>query len=170
MSWISKYSFQKEKSVDDESKLKPAEAEPTAGDKAKVSSPKKKVSSPKKSGKSSSKQIGKSPSTSKKNGKPLAKKNAKSSPQKNGASPLKKIGSSPTQIEKYLSPKKNGSSTKIKAEHLATSAPSNLRPARLSDRKRSSPFKPPEGNTEPKQPNSKKQKQKDDVIDLCDSD
>jgi len=95
------------------------------------------------------------------------------SPQKNGTSPLKKNGASPTRIEKYLSPKKIGSSTKIKikAGRATTAAHSPLRaPARLGDRKRSSPFKSSEGSTEPKQPNSKKQKQKDDVIDLCDSD
>ena len=161
MSWISQYSFRKEKSADDESKLKAAKAE------AAVVPPKARASSPKKSRKSSSSKNGKSPS--KKNGKSPVKKKGKSPPKKNQTSPARKNGASPTRIEKYLSPKKNSLSTEVKAERVAMAAPSPLRaPHRLGDRKRSSPFKSPEGSTEPKQPSSKKQK--DDVIDLCDSD
>ena len=172
MSWISKYSFQKEKSADadDDSKLKVEAEAITAPPKATASSPKKRASSPKKNGKSPSKKNGKSPS--KKNGKSPSKKNGKSPSKKNGKSPPKKNAASPTRIEKYLSPKKNGSSTNVKAERVATATAATFSPLRipphLGDRKRSSPFQSPEGSTEPKQPSSKKQK--DNMIDLCDSD
>ena len=164
MSWISKYSFQKEKSADadDDSKLKVEAEAITAPPKATASSPKKRASSPKKNGKSPSKKNGKSPS----------KKNGKSPSKKNGKSPPKKNAASPTRIEKYLSPEKNGSSTNAKAERVATATAATFSPLRipphLGDRKRSSPFQSPEGSTEPKQPSSKKQK--DNIIDLCDSD
>ncbi len=163
MSWISQYSFQKEKSADDETKLevvKPEAVPAAAPAKTKATSPKKKASSPKKkaslsskkSTKSSPPKNGKSPS--KKSSKSPAKKEGKSAQKRNHTSPSKENGTSPSRIDKYLSPKKNGSSTKAKAARLAA--------------KRA--FKSPAGlsETESKQPNSKKRK--DDVIDLCDSD
>ena len=160
MSWISQYSFQKEKSADDVT----PEATVVAPTKTKASSPKKKATLPKKKASSSNKsktisppKNGKSPY--KKSGKSSVKKKGKFAPKKNHTSPSKKNGTSPSRIEKYLSPKKNGSSTKANAARLAE-----------GDRKRRSPFKSPEGisEIESKQPNSKKRK--DDVIDLCDSD
>ena len=157
MSWVSKYSFQKEKSADDESKIKAAKDEAAAvAPKTKTPSPKKRASSPKKSRKSTSAKNGKSPS---KSGKSSVNKKGKSTAKKNDTSPSKKNGVSPSRIEKYLSPKKNGSSASVKAERLME-----------GDRKRRSPFKSPEGSTDTNQASSKKQKQKDDVIDLCDSD
>ena len=181
MSWISKYSFAKEKSADDESKLKAAKAEAaaatskakaTSSPKKKVSSPKKKVSSPKKKVSSPKKKVSSpkkkvsSPKTNamslpKKNGSSTAKKNGTAPSEKNGTSPFKKNGTSPTRIEKkFLSPEKNGSLTNIKEEICS--------PTRSGDRKRGSSFNSSEGGEPPKQPSIKKQKE--DVIDLCDSD
>ena len=159
MSWVSKHTFQEEKTADDESNLEAKNGQETAA------SPKSKATSPKKKASKSSSKTAKSPT--KKSGKSPSKKKFKDPPQMNGTPHSKKNGASPGLIERYLARTNgdNSESADVNSKQGTADEPNLIHaPNGQSGRKRN-----PSSESK-KQPNGKKKKLEEDVIDLCDSD